>query len=553
MASGSFGPYPSTGTQGSFYQGRLVITATPDSDAKKNRSLVTWSFQIWANGSSQYGYSNGNQVRIIINGSYVVNTGNIGRVELGGTSSSNPRVLSSGSVYVGHNNDGTKTLTVSAVYQQDSASYLKSITVPNSNLVLDKIIRAATIDLSPDITIPSFGNTNHTVTWTDVENYYYKVQYIYGNTILHTSEAIQPDVEEYTWAVPPSVASNETNAKLMRVTVALHTYTDSTCTNELGSNSKQFVINFGNGFGPSIMHAIGTWEDTIDTNVVCGLSYIEYEWETWYTQNATFSEGYAVYVDSNGNEVGQRVYTNTSSVTLPPLPSFSETTKEFGVRISETDSRGFTTILNTGTTSVYGWTTPSITDISASRCDNDGTENDRGLYYKTTLTYTIRSIGGTSANPTNAKNVKIKYRWNSEQNFTQSASVTLPDYSGTVTLGPYQLANPQDDKLWVRTEVSDSLSSQNPAVATFTVLPADVFIDIMTEGTRFDRKNGLAIGRASTKTDTVQIAWDFELCDKTFTIVDDDGVVRVSLDFTNGLRFFDANGDLLSSYPVTGI
>lgn len=553
MASASFGPYSSTGTQGSFYQGRLVITATPDSDVKNNRSLVTWSFQIWANGTSSYGYNTGNQVRIIINGSYVVNTGNIGRVALAGSSSESPVVLSTGSVYVSHNSDGTKALTVSAVYQQDGAPYLQKISVPNSTLTLDRIIRAATLDTVSDVTIPSFGTTNHTVTWTDVENYYYKVQYLYGSTILETSAAIQPGEEEYTWAIPVSVANNETNAKFMVVTVALHTYTDSSCTNELGVSSAQFTINFGSGFYPQLTHMVGVWADTINQKIICGLSYIEYEWDTWYVAGATFKSGYAVYVDSNGNEVGQRVSLSSASATLPPLPSFTDVTRQYGVRISETDSRGFTNTQNTGLDTVYGWTTPSITDISAVRCDFDGTENERGQYYKVTLTYSIRSLGGTAADPVNDKNIKIKYRWNSDQNFTQSASGALPDYVGSITLGPYQLANPQDDKLWIRAEISDSLSGQNPAIATFTILPADVFIDIMTEGTRFDRKNGLAIGRASTEADTVQVAWDLKLWDSGFSIVDSDGHVRVSLDFTNGLQFFDSSGNLLFVYPVTGI
>lgn len=539
MATYTIGPVASTGTSGAFYQGKVVLNTTTNNSG--NYTDVAWEFRIWANTTAQspsnYRFQNGNQVLVVIDGQTVLNTANIGLVALSGTTAANNVLLASGSIRVYHNTDGTKQLAVNARYYQPNAPVLNTIN-PVGTVTLPKIVRAAVIDSCPDITLTSASNTNHTITWDDVRDYYYKVQYLYGDTVLHTSSVISPGTESYTWAVPRSIVEEEPNSKTMKITVRLRTYTDSSAASEVGSNDAKFTATMDSSFSPNITNTFQIDHDTVGFECVAGKSYSQMNWENRYVYGATFASGYAVYVDSNGNEVGARVYGNTTPVTLGVLPNFSDTSKTFAVKISTTDSRGFTDEeINTPFT-VYGWSAPSISAVTAFRCDANETPNLSGGYYDVSFTYSIRSL-----NNGNAKNAKISYKYASDNSWTQSASGALANYSGTLNMGPYTLSQARDEKLEIKVELTDSLSSDNPTTITFTILPAEVFLDMITNADDVTIHEGLGIGRINNKRFTVQSAWPLE-------IYDDDGNLRVVLDDTDGLRFYNASGVLTQDIPV---
>ena len=102
----------------------------------------------------------------------------------------------------------------------------------------------------------------------------------------------------------------------------------------------------------------------------------------------------------------------------------------------------------------------------------------------------------------------------------------------------------------IRIEVSDALSADNPTYSDFTILPADVFIDIMTAGTRDDKKVALGIGIVADEAETIRSAWKLKMWDKPIEIYDDLGDVRASLDYTGGLQFFDSSGNQTQVIPV---
>ena len=543
------GPIPCTGTDPGTathpFSGRVVLVGT--TDTANNQTSLQWRFEIYINNDmyiSRYDYGSGVTVTVSINGDTVFSNTNYGntvqRIQMNNhylSSGSGPLVLCSGTKVVKHDEDGKKTVAVSAsIKVAASGNYLGTI-APSGNVVLEPITRIGAISSAPDMSLIGYGTTNHTVSWTSASGFYYKVQYLYRTTVLHTSSALATSATSYTWAVPVSVAENVTNAQSMTAQVVVHTYTDSACTNEIGTSSRNFTINFGSGFGPSIIHAYAVWNNTMDIYAVSGLSYPELEWETIYTANATFKSGFAVYVDANGNEVGQRVTSETLPIDLPPISPFPDTTKTYSVKISETDSRGFTTTDTISQTTVYGWTAPSITSISAYRCDSNGTASMAGGYYMVTFTYSIRPIQNE-----NGKSATVSYKYASGSTWTQSSSGALSAYSGTLTLGPYTLSAAQDEKLEVRVALSDTMSASSPTTVSTTVPAPSVFIDILTSG---EDKVGLGIGMVAGSQHTIQTTWNWKQ-------YDDNDVLRVSLDFTNGLVFYDSSGTVIGSYPVTG-
>lgn len=532
MATFTIGPVNSTGTLGSAYQGRVDLEQTVD--AANNQSTVAWSFKIWATGTTSYLYTQGNQVTIVIDGTTLINTSNIGTVGLAGTSSSSPLVLKSGTLTVPHNSDGTKTLVVSATYRQPNATYLQTIPV-NGSVNLQSIARAAVLNTPPALTLAATGTQTHTVSWTTISGYYYKVQYLYGDTPIHTQSS-GTSGSSYTWNIsdPASVAANVTNSKKMKVTVALHTYTDSACTNEIGVNTKTFTITFDSSFAPVAMALSPTiiTPEQYSGMLVAGFSSLMVTALITYKASATLASAYAVYMDGT-KELGAH-YDGEAQIELGTIPAFSDTTKAISVKYTVTDSRGFSSSISLSNQTVYGWVAPSVTNVSAWRCKSNGTEDERGGYYKVKFTYTIRPL-----NNKNTKKAAVHYKYASSSSWAQSSSGNVTNYSDTLTLGPYSLSQNNDEKLEVRVSIMDMMTEDNATTGTFMILPARVFIDIMTDG---NEKAGLGVGRVNDEADTVQFGWPLKLY----------GEGRAVFDPDDGITFYNSQGVVSGTYPPDG-
>lgn len=535
MASYTIGPVNCTGSLPNAYMGKVDLEQTVN--AASNSSTIAWSFKIWATGTSSYIYTQGNQVTIVINSVTVINTANIGTVSLAGTSAQNPLVLKSGTTEVPHNTDGSKTLAVSATYRQNNADYLKTIPV-NGSVELQSIPRVAVLNTPPALTLAATGTQTHTVTWTTISGYYYKVQYLYGDTPIHTQSS-GTSGGSYTWSItsPTTVAANEINSKKMNVTVVLHTYTDSACTNEVGTSSKNFTITLGDSFAPSITayRFFYGYDDRFPNQLISGLCDVGVSCMITYVANATIASSDVVYMDGD-KELGAHV-TGTGTLMLGKIPAFSEVSKTLTLAFKVTDTRGFTTSGTSPAFSAYGWSAPSVSNVSAYRCTSNGTKSETGGYYKVTFTYSIRPLGNT-----NAKVAAVSYKYISNTLWTQSSSGNVNNYSDTLTLGPYTLNPAQDEKLEIRVAISDTLSSDNATTGTAMILPAAVFIDIKTNGSA---KVGLGIGTISDTNKKVQLGWDLQLKDENST-------VRAELDPEDGLTFYGANGSELGNYPPDG-
>lgn len=539
MASFTIGPVNCTGSLPNAYMGKVDLEQTVN--AASNSSTVAWAFKIWATGTSSYIYTQGNQVTIVINGVTVINTANIGTVSLAGTSAQNPLVLKSGTTEVPHNTDGSKTLAVSATYRQNNASYLQTIPV-NGSVELQAIPRVDTISSCPDFTLmydigatnPAGGTTNHTTTWTNSSNFYHKIEYKYGNTTLYTSNALGTNVTQHTYAFKASDASYVTDAKKMKVTVALHSYSDSACTNELGVYSKDITVTFDESFGP-LTYASITLGDLLNNAAVAGYSSSAITCGGTFRAGASLKESYAVYLDGS-KVLGGAVY-GTTNISLGKIPAFDDVSKSLKIQYVITDTRGFsvTNTANLGT--VYGWAPPSVSNVTAYRCTSNGTKSETGGYYKVTFTYSIRPLGNA-----NSKTAAVSYKYVSSSLWSQSSSGNVNNYSDTLTLGPYTLNPAQDEKLEIRVSISDTLSANNASTGTVMILPAAVFIDIKTNG---ESKVGLGIGTISSTNKKVQLGWDLQMKDENST-------VRAELDPEDGLTFYGANGSEIGNYPPDG-
>lgn len=529
-------PAPSTGTSGSFYQGRLILTQTPNVAART--STIAWEFRIWANTTasspSNYSIGSGNYVTVVINGQTVFGKADVGRVTLRNTTASNYVTLASGTTTVAHNADGKKTIAASALYEQAQAPVLKEIPISGS-VTLEPIAAVAVLDPVPNMTLTRGEDAEHLISWTPTEDCYYKVQYLYGSTVLNTSPALEPDTMAHFWMISSTnldtITSYIQTGRSITLTVALHSYRDAACTNEAGVSSAKFTATLDDSFAPTISNLTLAHSST---PVIGGSTTTSVSWNTAFTSGATLASSYAVYIDSSSNEVASRV-SGASPVNLGALPAITDTSKSYKVLVSVTDSRGFTVTATSSAFTAYGWSAPSITALSAVRCQADGTESLSGGYYKLSVTYSIRPLGNA-----NAKNMAVKYRYASAVLWTESSSGAVANYSGTLSLGPYTLSSASDEKLEVAVDVWDSFSANNKTTVSVMILPPSVFIDILTANGG-ETKKGIGIGKVAEKANTIQSTWGLEFFD------DNDNLTGKFTTDSNGVKTAIATGSDLAS------
>lgn len=398
MAQYIIGPAQCTGWDPSHtyhpFSGRVVLDETVDE--LNNQSIIAWKFQIYINRNdyiSGYTSSQQNQVWITISDEnpavnpstkkYVnISSGNIGSIAMANHYISDPVTLSSGTITVKHNNDGAKSLYVYAKFNQPRSfdTVLKTIELSGTQS-LQEIPRSAVISSAPAITLPVTGTVDHTVAWeSQVSTFWYKLEYKYGSTSLHISDATQ--ATSLTYAVPASISEYVTNAKTMQLSAVLHTYQDQACTNEVGTNTATVTVTFSDDYAPDLSYTLDVDNSAIPSayrSTFTGLaiqytSKLALAFTGTPVHNATIS-GFTCVADGKG-------YSGASVLTDPIQGS-----GDVSITAVVTDSRGFSTSISI-TREVIPYSYPQIkpygtyAEIQVFRCDSLGMEDDRGQQVK---------------------------------------------------------------------------------------------------------------------------------------------------------------------------
>lgn len=436
MEEYTVGPVQCTGEDAEHkhsFSGRVLLTETVDE--LNNISVINWKFQIYINRSdyvSAYTSTSQNQVTVIIGNEnpdtnpstkkYVnFYSPNIGTVQMAGRYISNPLTLAQGTVNIEHDDAGERSIYVKAVFNQPRAfdTVLKHIE-PSGTKTLTSIPRKAVISSSPSITLAPTGTTDSTVTWeSTVDTFWYKVEYKYGSTVLHTSSATQNT--SYTWAVPASTADSVTNAKKMTLTAALHTYSDQACTDEIGVDAASITVNFSDDFAPALAYTKAVDNDLIPSAYRSSFAGIAIQYTSRLSltftgtgvRDATIS-GYTCIVDGKG-------YTGSSVLTDP-----IQTSGTLSITAAVTDSRGFTKSI-TITQDVMAYAYPQIkpygsyAEVQIYRCDQYGVADETGANIRVLASSKSSEVLNAGVNVNRAV---IKLRHTSGSTWSQYATFT---------------------------------------------------------------------------------------------------------------------------------
>ncbi len=379
---------------------RLLLNVTETSTSiDNNTSNISWNLQCQATNSYAQWNPGPGTVSVSINGSNVWS----GRPAFVFPGYNSTITLCSGSLTVGHNADGTKSIACSASYTAtSSASYLPGNMSCSGNMGLSTIARATTPTLSASSVAIGCSVTINTPrassSFTHTLRYYF----------MGTEGQIASNVgTSQSWTIPTSFLTSLPDSVSGQVTIYCDTYSGSTL---IGTKSVALTVTVPSSYVPKIS-SITVSEAT------AGLA----------SQFAVFVQSkspFKVVTSASGNSgstiktcsvrVDGSTYTGTT-VTTGVINASGDVT----VSVTVTDSRG-RTASTTKTVNVVAYSAPAITQSTVTRANSSGTASDEGTYALFNYAYSI-----TNVNNRNTHTFKIQYKSGS----SWVDLVTYTDYS----------------------------------------------------------------------------------------------------------------------------
>ena len=432
-----------------------------------NTSVVTAKLYYYGNGVS---WSNDRQpYRIVIDGTTYSGTSSF-------STSTSAQLLGTASKTVTHNDNGAKTVSVSASFTTGVS--LGTLTT-SSNITLTTISRLSslsvgngTLGIAQTLTIsePTSSN-NHKITYTCGS----KEGYILGSaSATSTSNSVR-------WTPPISLAAQNTKGTSVAATITLYTYNGNGA--YVGSKSYSITLAIPASVKPTLTIDVSDPTGYKDTygNYVQGKSKIK------VIPTATIAQGASIveyeYVIGGTQYKGDTVETSAIS------QSGSIT-----VKVKATDTRGRYAEVEQIVT-VLAYSAPSLEITRVERTDSSGVSSKNGAYLTAYFNASIISL--SSLNKATLK-VKTKKKTNTSWGTEATIASEVSDYS--VTGGKYTFAADTASSYDVMMTLSDSFNV--PVQRTATGSSCTKVFSVFSEG------KGFAVGKVAEKENTFEVGWD---------------------------------------------
>lgn len=462
-SSGSF--------SGSIHSGHYVLRVdwTQTKNISANTSTVTakaylvndWSLSI-------YGRSDNS---ITINGTAQI-------YESPAVNGTGTHLLGTVTQTVNHNSDGTKSLTMSAVFYIRatlSGTYYESITA-SANITLDSIARASSVS-TPNATM---GSATAIAISRASSSFTHTLTYTFGTAA--GTIATKTTSTSVSWTPPLSLASQIPKAVTGTCTVTCTTYNGST---KIGSKTCTLTLTVPASIKPTITSLTaarvdgavpGTWGIYVQTKSKATLTI----------NGAAGSYGSTIssYSITGGG------YTSTASSFTT---GFLNTSGMVTFTATVTDSRGRVSAVATVSISVVAYSPPSFASYLSQRCLSNGTVNDDGTYIRGLVSYSYASCS--------SKNTITRATYYKKASDTAWTNANAAFSSGTAfTFGGGNISTETSyDIKYTLTDAFTTIAIQD------IVSTAAVVMDFKRGG------KGVAVGKVSEKDNTFEVAEDWDV------------------------------------------
>lgn len=373
-------------------------------------------------------------------------------------------------ITVNHNPDGTGSVKVDTWMNTEISA---GVIEQTKTLTLDTIPRASVVSAPKTGILGSalaVEIARKSPSFTD--KLYYKV----GSKSEVQITAYDGKTTTYNWKPPVSLATNAPNSTKLTVTLITKTYNGSTY---VGRSECVVELSIPTSVAPTLSVALS---DPTKVSTTYG-GYVQLRSKIKVELTAAGSHGSTIKAYSI--KVGNFYAATTSSGTTDYLPSSGNV----DVVCSVTDSRGRTTTEKKPVT-VLPYSTPTISAISAARCNQDGSANRAGAYGKVTFSAAITKLSGK-----NTAAYKVQYRAHGAATWTDAGSVANGNYNPANVHVVF--AADTDTRYAARVVATDKFESVE---STIRDLPAAFILMDLAKS-----KKSVGVGRECDKENTFQV------------------------------------------------
>lgn len=459
MASGTI----NGSTNNQYIKCKIEWTSTKNVSA--NTSSVTAKLYYWRTNTGYRTYG-AEKYTLTINGvSKSVERSYSEGIEL---TNSTPVLAHTFTTTVSHNADGKKSITIKATGGKTSGSFTS--TTCSGTATLDTIPRKSILSVSNG----TLGAAQTLTITEQASAFTHKLYYTCGSVgttyILGSSSGTSTSLST-SWTPPLSLANQNTTGTSVSIQFTLQTYNGSTL---IGSNSYTKSFSIPSSIAPG---ASMTVSEAVNGIAEQFGAYVKSQSRLQIALSGSGSYGSTIKsckITANG-----KTYT-TAAATTDFLTSSGTNT----ITGTVTDSRGRTKSVSK-TVTVLDYAAPSVTSLSAVRCDEDGTANEEGGFAKVTFSWKISDCGNQ-----NAKSASVTYRKRSDTSWQNAPAVTLSGYTGTTSL---ILSGINTENIYdVMVTVRDYFYSGSSGISRATYVPtAFTLVDYRMGG------HGIAFGKVA--------------------------------------------------------
>lgn len=391
--------------------------------------------------------------------------------------------LGSKSITVGHNADGTGSVTLSAEWDCGfTSSYTPRHLSLSETVTLTTIPRASSVSASGD----TLGQPVAITISRASSSFSHKLYYSCGSI---SWAGIASDVgTSYSWTPPVSLAQQAPNAASVAVTLIVETYNGSTY---IGVATAQVALAVPSNVVPTL--SVVTSDPTKVSATYGG--YVQLRSKLKVDLTASGAQGSTI--KAYNIKLGDIYAVAAASGTTDYLPTAGALT----LTCSVTDSRGRTTT-KTQTITVLAYSKPTISDIAAARCNQDGTANRMGDYGKVTFSGAITPLSNK-----NTAAYAVQYREVGAEIWSHAGSAAAGNYAPA---GAYVVFAADKSKRYeVRVVATDAFESIGSAVrdlpAAYALLHHSKHLLAMGIGRLCDKANALQVGLKAYFDEDVQV------------------------------------------------
>ena len=363
---------------------------------ENNTSKIAWKVGIRSNTAYHNHYGLSETYKVVINGATVHNAVHTPTVNSGATV-----WVASGTTTISHNADGSKSISVSASFNNaDRDTYLPTTGSCSGSLKLTTIPRATT----PSIDKPSLdcGGVIKISGTSASSNFSHKVYVTWNGTKIQIGTIASGTTSpSFSYTIPTDWEKNIPDSTSGIATFTLETISGST---SVGSKTVNATIKVRSGVVPSI----GTVSIS-DTNSICaGIGqYVQNQSKLKFTIATSGNQGSTI--TSVSTKFNNQTYTGSTFTTQAIQSSGS-----IGYTITVTDSRG-RSATKSGSVNVVAYYPPSLTNVSAKRA------NSGYIVDESSGTYALLhfKVGFTSLSNKNVTSFYIQYRTSGDTAWTK--------------------------------------------------------------------------------------------------------------------------------------